>query len=90
MPFDEVPAFMARLRDRKAIAARALEFTILTAARSGEVLGARWSEIDLKAKVWSVPALRMKAGVEHRVPLTGPLMRQSRPLFRRVDFPVSG
>ena len=52
------------------MARRALEFTILTAARSGEVLGARWDEIDLQRKVWTVPAERMKAGKEHRVPLS--------------------
>lgn len=50
-------------------AARALEFAILTAARGGEILGARWSEIDVEAKVWTVPAERMKAAREHRVPL---------------------
>src|ERR1700724_3161993 len=70
MPFDDVPEFIATLRERKAIAALALEFAILTAARSGEVLGARWAEIDLDAKVWTVPAVRMKAGREHRVPLS--------------------
>jgi integrase len=71
MPYTEVPAFMNSLRERPATAARALEFAILTAARTGEVLGATWSEIDLKAEVWTVPAKRMKAGKEHRVPLTG-------------------
>ncbi|UYT56166.1 integrase arm-type DNA-binding domain-containing protein [Brucella sp. MAB-22] len=70
MPFEDVPAFLAGLRDRPATAARALEFTILTAARSGEVYGATWSEIDLKAQVWTVKAARMKAGRDHRVPLT--------------------
>jgi integrase len=69
MPFAEVPAFVEKLRERPAIAARALEFVLLTAARSGEALGARWSEIDLEAKVWTVPASRMKRGVAHRVPL---------------------
>lgn len=59
------------MRDREAIAALALEFAILTAARSGEVLGARWTEFDLVAKVWTIPAARMKAGREHRVPLSG-------------------
>lgn len=71
MPYFVLPAFLARLREREAVAALALEFTILTAARSGEVLGARWSEIDLEAKVWTVPAARMKGGREHRVPLSG-------------------
>jgi integrase len=70
MPFDDVPAFMAELAQRSSVAARALEFTILTAARTGETLGARWAEIDLDAKLWTVPAERMKGGVEHRVPLS--------------------
>jgi integrase len=70
MPYPDVPAFVARLREREAVAALALEFAILTAARSGEVLGARWSEIDLAAKVWTVPPDRMKAAREHRVPLS--------------------
>jgi integrase len=71
MSYAEVPAFMAALRERKAMASLALEFLVLTAARSGEVLGARWPEIDLEAKVWTIPALRMKAAREHRVPLSG-------------------
>jgi integrase len=58
------------LRNRTSIAARALEFTILTAARTAEIIGAAWSEIDLDAKTWSIPAERMKAGKEHRVPLS--------------------
>lgn len=70
MPFADVPAFLVRLRDRDATAARALEFAILTAARSGEVREATWSEFDLDAAVWTVPAPRMKAGREHRVPLS--------------------
>jgi integrase len=74
MPFKDVPAFMRELRAREATAALALEFLILTAARSGEVRGARWSEFDLDAKVWTVPAERMKAGREHRVPLGEPAL----------------
>jgi integrase len=70
MPYCEVPAFMSRLRGVDTLSAKALEFCILTAARSGEVLGARWSEIDLGTKVWVIPAERMKAAKEHRVPLT--------------------
>ncbi|MFG1201775.1 integrase arm-type DNA-binding domain-containing protein [Xanthobacter aminoxidans] len=69
MPYAVVPAFVKRLRLVRGMSAYALEFAILTAARSGEVRGARWSEMDLKAKVWTVPAARMKAGREHRVPL---------------------
>jgi len=71
MPYEEVADFIARLRTREAAAALALELCILTAARSGEILGMRWSEIDLEKKVWVVPASRMKAGREHRVPLSG-------------------
>lgn len=70
MPFAEVPDFMVRLRGHDAVSAWALEFTILTAARSGETLGARWSEFDLESKVWTVPAGRMKARIIHRVPLS--------------------
>jgi integrase len=70
MPYTELPNFMARLRAREGLAAQALEFAILTAARSGEVLGLRWSEIDIEAKVWTVPPTRIKAGREHRVPLS--------------------
>lgn len=70
MPFGELPTFMAELRERQGISARALEFTILTAARTSEAIGARWSEIDIEAKVWTVPAERMKGGKEHQVPLS--------------------
>jgi integrase len=70
MPYHQLPVFIARLLDRDGVAARALEFVILTAARSGEVLGLRWSEIDGESKVWTVPAARIKAGREHRVPLS--------------------
>jgi integrase len=70
MPYDELAGFVAKLRERDAIAALALELCILTAARSGEILGMRWDEVDLDKKVWTVPAHRMKAGREHRVPLS--------------------
>lgn len=69
MPFADVPQFVARLRKREAVAALALEFAILTAARSGEVLGARWAEIDFQNAIWTVPAARMKGSRIHRVPL---------------------
>ena len=71
MPFVHVGAFIAALRERFCSAALALEFTILTAARTNEVLGAMPEEFDLDAAVWTVPACRMKAGKEHRVPLSG-------------------
>jgi integrase len=74
MPFADVPAFVGRLRAMQGVAPQALELAILTAARSGEVLGARWDEIDLRDKVWTVPAARMKAGREHRVPLSERVM----------------
>lgn len=70
MPFERVPAFVTRLREIDAVSARALQFCLLTAARSGETLGAAWSEFDLDDGVWVVPAERMKAGRTHRVPLS--------------------
>jgi integrase len=70
LPFTELPAFLTELRQREGISAKALEFLILTAARTGEVMGARWSEIDLAAKVWTIGAERMKARKEHKVPLS--------------------
>jgi integrase len=70
MSYCDVPEFISKLRETETIAALALEFIILTAARSGEALGARWAEIDLAAKTWTIPASRMKAAVEHRVPLS--------------------
>ena len=72
LPWQQIPAFMARLRKTDTIPARALEFTILTAARSGETLGARWTEIDLKSGLWTVPPERIKSKREHRVPLSEP------------------
>ena len=70
MPYTNVPGFVDELRALDHISARALEFTILTAARTGETIGARWSEIDMSAKVWTVPGERTKSGREHRVPLS--------------------
>lgn len=70
LPYKDAPAFMASLRTRPALAARCLEFTILTAARSGEALGASWGEIDQTERLWRVPGSRMKAGVDHVVPLS--------------------
>lgn len=70
LPVSSMPAFMTQLRQRDGMSARALEFLVLCASRSGEVRGAVWSEIDLTSKVWTIPAERMKAKREHRVPLT--------------------
>lgn len=71
MPASEVPAFIASLRERGGIAPRMLELTILAATRSGETIGARRSEVDLEAEIWTIPGARMKAGREHRIPLVG-------------------
>jgi integrase len=70
LPYSEICTYLEALRCQKGVAAKALEFLILTAARTGEVLGAHWEEIDLPARVWTIPASRMKAGREHRVPLS--------------------
>lgn len=74
MRYQDVPAFVERLRASDAMAARALEFVILTVGRSGEVLGAKWSEIDFEQKLWNLPKARMKAGVAHTVPLSVPAL----------------
>jgi len=70
MAYRDVPGFMAELRNRSSLSARALEFTILCATRTSETIGATWSEIDLDAKVWIIPAERMKKERQHRVPLS--------------------
>lgn len=96
LPWKDAPAFVCLLRQRPALAARCLEFTILTAARSGEALGVTWGEIDIEAKLWSVPADRMKAGVMHVVPLSdaaiGVLERVKPPQVIPTDrvFAVAG
>jgi integrase len=69
MPYGEIPAFIAELQKQSGIAARAVEFAVLTAARSGEARGARWDEFDLANRLWVIPGARMKAGREHKVPL---------------------
>lgn len=74
MPYKDLPSFMAALRANESLSALALEWCVLTATRSGETLNASWAEIDLEAKVWTIPAQRMKAGKEHRVPLTSRML----------------
>jgi integrase len=88
LPYVKLPAFMVALRERTGSSAWALEFAILTAARTNEVLKATWSEIDMDAKVWTVPANRMKMKREHRVPLCGRAMTILRQMaeIRRGDF----
>jgi integrase len=91
MPFTEVPAFMVELRAHNSLTARALEYCILTATRSGEVLHAKWGEIDLAAKTWTIPAGRMKAGKEHRVPLSARALEVLASLPRESErlFPLT-
>ena len=81
LPFKAIPDFMRSLESEHGVGPKALLFTILTAARSGEVLGSSWGEIDLEARIWTVPAKRMKAGREHRVPLLEPACRILRDLL---------
>ena len=69
LPYKDVPEFMAQLRGLSSLSARALEFTILTAARTNETRGAKWPEFDLEERIWTVPSGRMKMAKEHRVPL---------------------
>ena len=91
LPYPEIADFMAELRARDGIAARALEFTVLTVARTGETIGATWGEINLEARLWTIPGTRMKAGKEHRVPLANAALAMLTGLTRegaRV-FPVS-
>ena len=82
LPWQEIPQFMSELRERQGVSARALEFTVLTAARTGEVIGATWDEIDLDSKTWTVPAERMKSGREHRVPLSARVVELLESLHR--------
>lgn len=93
LPWSDIGQFMRELRQREGMAARALEFAILTAARSGEVRGATWQEIDLQQRVWTVPADRIKAGKEHRVPLSDAAVAvlEALPRFAGTDliFPAA-
>jgi integrase len=84
MPYADLPAFVSGVRNRNSTSARALEFCILTATRTSEVIGARWSEIDLDAAVWSIPAARMKAKRDHRVPLSHRAVEILRELLRQA------
>lgn len=85
LPWQQMPDFMAALAERKGMTAKAVRFTILTACRTGEVRGMRWREVDLEAKVWTVPGERMKAGRTHRVPLSPAVLAvltEVRPLMK--------
>jgi len=86
LPYAEISTFMAELRTRDGTSARALEFAILTVARSGEVRGMSWAEVDLPGKLWTIPADRMKAGKEHRVPLSDAALAILKSIPRIVDI----
>jgi integrase len=90
LPYAEASAFVAQLASHQGIGPRALEFLILTASRSNEVLGARWSEIDVAAKLWTIPAERMKEHEEHRVPLSARAIEILRDLPTEGDFVFVG
>ena len=90
MPYAKVPAFWAQLGEQDGTAALALRLAILTASRTGEVLGARWAEFDLDAGVWSVPGSRMKAGRDHRVPLSEPAVELLRSLPQVGEYVFPG
>jgi integrase len=92
LPYDEIAEFSTALRDQEGIAARALDFLILTAARTGEIIGAHWDEVDLKDKMWVVPGARTKAGREHRVPLSAAAMTILKQMneIRESDFVFPG
>jgi integrase len=92
LPYAELPAFVVELRRQEGIAARALEFAILTAGRTAEVIGARWDEISLAERLWTVPGDKMKAGKEHRVPLSDAALAILEPMaaIRAGDFVFPG
>jgi integrase len=90
MPYDELPGFMGKLRAKTGTPAAALEWTILTAVRSDNTFAATWSEIDLEKKVWAIPAQRMKADSDHRVPLTDRMIEILEKLDRGTTFVFAG
>jgi len=90
LPYAEIPDFMVALKQQPGFGARALEFSILNATRTGEVIGAKWDEVDLDAALWIIPAERMKAGEEHRVPLSSSavaILQAIQPLGEAFLFP---
>jgi integrase len=92
LPYSEIAAFMIELRQLDGVAARALEFAILTAARTGEVIGTRWQEINVAERLWTIPADRMKGGKEHRVPLShaGVAVVEQMAAIRQSEFVFPG
>ena len=92
LPYGEIGSFMAELRQQEGVAARALEFSIMTAGRTGEVIGARWDEFNIAERLWTVPAERMKGGREHRVPLSDAVLAilEKMAAIRQSDFVFPG
>ncbi len=90
VPYVEMGAFMTGLRDKKGVSARALEFTVLTAVRTSEAIGAKWAEFDLDAALWTVPGERMKAGREHRIPLSDRALEILKDLPREGEYVFPG
>jgi integrase len=92
LAYGEIAAFMAALREERGVAAQALQFLILCAARTGEVLGARWDEVDLQAGMWAIPPKRMKSQRPHRVPLSAAALAilQTMSEIRTSDFIFAG
>jgi integrase len=91
LPYQQIGAFVGILRKQEGVAARALEFLVLTAARTGEVIGARWSEFNLAERLWTVPGERMKAGKEHWVPMSArciEIVEQMKPAAGGVPDPA--
>jgi integrase len=91
LPWREIPDFMSELRERDSLSARALEFTILTAARTASAIGAEWPEVDVQSRTWTVPSSRMKAGREHRIPLSDRalVILETLPRHGKRIFPLS-
>jgi integrase len=85
LPYADIPQFMAELRDRDSLSARALEFTIICSTRTSETIGAEWSEFDLNTKMWTIPAGRMKAGIQHKIPLSDRVIAILHQLPRNSD-----
>jgi integrase len=90
LPYALVPSFMGELRNIAGMTARCLEFVVLTAARSNEALTAKWSEVDLQAKTWTLPASKMKGGREHRVPLSPAAVALLEALPRHAEYVFTG
>jgi integrase len=89
LPYSEIGAFIGELQQQEGVAARALEFAILTAARTGETIDARWEEINFTERLWIVPAHRMKPDKEHRIPLSDARLRSSRSCRRPATATLS-